>query len=130
MGIYNPERGEYVWFSLNAIPNYRPGETTPCRVFVTLHDIIERKQALDELRKSREKYAAIFDQSPVAIQFYDSEGRPAMANNACCEMFGVAGMRDMQGLLLFEDPNIEESIKQQVRNGETSVSKPSTTSKR
>jgi PAS domain S-box-containing protein len=42
-----------------------------------------------------------------------------MANNACCEMFGVTDRNEIAGFNLFEDPNISDSIKSQLLNGKT-----------
>jgi two-component system cell cycle sensor histidine kinase/response regulator CckA len=47
-GVFNPQIGSYVWMVINAIPQFHSGETVPYRVFVTLHDITERKRAEEE----------------------------------------------------------------------------------
>lgn len=43
-GVFNPQRKEYVWLSINAFPLFKTGESKPYQVFVTLHDITERKK--------------------------------------------------------------------------------------
>jgi PAS domain S-box-containing protein len=48
-GIFNPCKKDYVWLSINAIPQSKPGEDEPYQVFVTLHDITERKKVADAL---------------------------------------------------------------------------------
>jgi two-component system cell cycle sensor histidine kinase/response regulator CckA len=53
-GVFNPQRKDYVWMAINAIPQFRPGDATPYRVFVTLHDITERKRAEEALVKLRQ----------------------------------------------------------------------------
>lgn len=50
-GIYNPEKMDFVWTGINAIPQFRPGEDKPFQIFVTLHDITDIKKAEKELRK-------------------------------------------------------------------------------
>jgi PAS domain S-box-containing protein/putative nucleotidyltransferase with HDIG domain len=51
-GVLNPQTKEYVWMIINAIPQFHRGETTPYRVFVTLHNITARKQVERTLRES------------------------------------------------------------------------------
>lgn len=48
-GIFHPVRQEYVWVSIDGIPQYRPGGIEPYQVFVTLHEItspIETEEAM------------------------------------------------------------------------------------
>jgi PAS domain S-box-containing protein len=52
MGVFNPRRKAYVWMVINAIPEFRAGESMPYRVFVTMHDITRRRQAEEALRQS------------------------------------------------------------------------------
>ncbi|MBU5614717.1 GAF domain-containing protein [Geomonas azotofigens] len=46
-GVFNPRRGSFCWFNLNAIPMFRPGESSPYQVFVTMHDISSQKRVSD-----------------------------------------------------------------------------------
>jgi two-component system, cell cycle sensor histidine kinase and response regulator CckA len=50
-GVFNPQSNSYVWMVINAIPQYRSGETAPYRVFVTMHDITEHKRAEEDRMK-------------------------------------------------------------------------------
>jgi PAS domain S-box-containing protein len=50
-GVLNPKTGARVWIEINAIPSFRPGESAPHEVLVTLHDLTERKQAEAQLRE-------------------------------------------------------------------------------
>ena len=81
-------------------------------------DITERKQAEEELKESRERYSAIFDQSPIAIEFYDSDGCLINVNSACRNLFGVVNINEISGFKLFEDPNISKDIKTKLLNRE------------
>ncbi len=50
MRIYNRKEGEYKWISVNAIPQFKPGEKKPYQVFTTFDDITERKKAEEQLK--------------------------------------------------------------------------------
>ncbi|GFO64010.1 GAF domain-containing protein [Geomonas paludis] len=51
-GVFNPLKESFRWFNLNAIPMFRPGESTPYQVFVTMHDI-SRQKRLSDIHLSR-----------------------------------------------------------------------------
>jgi len=51
-GVFNSQQHRYVWMEINAIPLFRDGEESPNQVFVTLHDITERKR-LTDINKTR-----------------------------------------------------------------------------
>ncbi|MBN1935859.1 MAG: PAS domain S-box protein [Anaerolineae bacterium] len=59
VGVFNPQRDDYVWMNTSAIPQFKPGESEPFQVFVTIHDITERKRAQDELQKTTELLDAV-----------------------------------------------------------------------
>jgi|GEM_PF-980274 len=67
IGVYNPKTEDYVWMNVNAIPEYRAGETAPFQVAVTLHDITERKRAEESLKNSEMKLKSIVSAAPVVI---------------------------------------------------------------
>jgi PAS domain S-box-containing protein len=52
VGTFNPLLNKFVWLLVNTQPQFRPGETDPYQVFVTLHDMTEIKNAERELNKS------------------------------------------------------------------------------
>jgi PAS domain S-box-containing protein len=58
MGIYNPESGEYVWLSVNSVPEFHPGEKEPFRAYAVFRDISERKAADEALRQLNETLEA------------------------------------------------------------------------
>lgn len=65
------------------------------------------------------RYKAIFDRSPIAIEYYDEDGRLEVANNACLEMFGIVHPAQIAKFRLFDDPNISDDMKDRLKKGET-----------
>ena len=70
-------------------------------------------------RKSDEKYRAIYDKSPIAIELYDATGTLAHANPACLNLFGIGDIQTIQNFSLFADPNIDDEQKEKLSQGET-----------
>ena len=51
-GIFVPEKQEYVWLSITAIPLFKPGEVKPYEAYATFDDVTERKRYEQALQKS------------------------------------------------------------------------------
>jgi two-component system cell cycle sensor histidine kinase/response regulator CckA len=58
MGAFNPQRGEMRWLRVDAVPQFRPGESEPYQVYALFSDITEQHLAEEALRKSRAHLAA------------------------------------------------------------------------
>jgi len=52
VGIFIPETEKYNWLIIDAIPQFKPGESQPYQVFASMQDISDRKLATDALQKS------------------------------------------------------------------------------
>ena len=50
IGVRNPRKGEITWISVNAVPQSRPGESSPSRVYATFKDITEARRMEQELQ--------------------------------------------------------------------------------
>ena len=88
IAVYNPTLRQYLWLSVSAQPEFRHGETLPFRAFVTMHDITERKQALEELKLLSARNEAILGSVPDIIMEVDENKVYTWANNAGYEFFG------------------------------------------
>ena len=73
--------------------------------------------AMQKLKLSEERFRKIFEQSPIAIEIYDAEGKLISANSTCLEVFGISNISHIKTFNLFEDPNISEEMKQYLKNG-------------
>jgi len=54
MGVFNPQTKEYVWTNITSVPQLRPQDNKPFRVFTTFEDITERKKMEQKLRENAE----------------------------------------------------------------------------
>lgn len=52
------------------------------------------------------KYMRIFEQSPIAIELYDENGKLVNANQSCLDLFGIENADVIKGFDLFADPNL------------------------
>jgi PAS domain S-box-containing protein len=52
MGIFHPVADEYRWILIDAVPEFRHGETRPYQVFTTFTDITERKRAEEAMKRT------------------------------------------------------------------------------
>ena len=87
-----------------------------------LHTTIEMamyKHGLDQkLKESEERYYTLFNQSPIAIELYDAAGVLVHINQAGLNLFGIPDIQAIQQVSLFADPNIDDTQKEKIRQGE------------
>jgi PAS domain S-box-containing protein len=91
----------------------------PDLIMVHMEDITELKLAEMALQESENRYRAVYDQSPIAIELYDASGKLIHINTACLKLFGVENMQGLLGFSLFADPNINDECKEQLHSGKT-----------
>ncbi|MBL8489024.1 MAG: GAF domain-containing protein [Rhodocyclaceae bacterium] len=65
--VFNPRRRDFVWLAINAIPRFRPGESKPHEVFVTLHDITGLKAREGDLARQARTQRAIANSSAALL---------------------------------------------------------------
>jgi PAS domain S-box-containing protein len=97
MGIYNPALRDYRWVSINAVPRFKPAETTPYQAYTIFEDITERKKAemqrqaaREALKKSDSVIRGITDSTQDAILMMDRRGSISFWNPAAQRLFGYS----------------------------------------
>jgi PAS domain S-box-containing protein len=89
-GIFNPQKEDYAWVSINVIPQFHEGKKEPYRVFVTLHDISMLKQAKEEFQAARDELKLIFDMNPDMICTGSPDGFFTRVNPAFAKVLGYS----------------------------------------
>jgi len=69
------------------------------------------------LRANEEMFRTIFDESPICIELFDSDGILIDANKKCLELFGINEHEDIIGFDIFTDPNTPDFAKDEIRRG-------------
>lgn len=88
-GVFNLRKEEYVWLSINAIPQFHDGEDKPYQVFVTLHDITDRILAEEAIKEREIRLSALFDNTADGILVADPQTSEFIScNEAMANMLG------------------------------------------
>ncbi len=88
IGVFNPEKGDYVWLSINAIPQFVSGEKKPCHVFVTMHDITNIKQMEQLLELEKKRFLMLLETFPGFICLQTPDYSMPYVNRYFIEHFG------------------------------------------
>jgi PAS domain S-box-containing protein len=114
--------GSLFWVEVNLKRAKVAGEE---RVLAVVRDVEERKRAEEELRRSEERYRAVFETSGTAIILVDERGTILEANPIVGELFGysrdeLVGKRRYMDFIMGEDlPRVKE-ISRKLAAGELS----------
>lgn len=102
MGLFNPRSRSRVWINVNAIPQFRPGETIPYSVYATFEDVTRRGDAERALREREEVFSAIVNHASDGIALIDLETfRFTEFNDAVCAQLGYT-RQEFAALTLFD----------------------------
>ena len=81
-------------------------------------DISAQIIAEKKLNQSEEKFRGIYEQSPLAIEIYDVEGKLIEVNQHTLDLFGIEDKNLVLGFDLFEDPSLSTEKIASLKNGQ------------
>ncbi len=88
-GVFVPETGRYTWLIVDAIPQFRTGETNPYQVFVSLHDITRRKLAEEAKKEAEQRFRTMFERHQAIMLLIEPySGAIVDANMSASEFYG------------------------------------------
>lgn len=73
MGLFNPSLKKYKWISLNAVPEFKPGEKNPYQVFATFTDITDQIETEQKLKSQSELLELMVHTSTTYINISEDE---------------------------------------------------------
>jgi len=110
VGIRQRKSGKRVWVEVNAIPEFRPGDATPSRVLVALHDITARRRAEAALHDSETRWHALVEQAGDSVEVQDEDGRFLQVNTVTCASLGYT-REELLGMTIFDvDPQVRPEV--------------------
>ncbi len=80
-------------------------------------DVTKRRRNESALKSNEEMFRTIFEESPICIELFDSDGILIGANKQTVELFGLEVIDDLIGFDIFNDPNTPDFIKEDLRQG-------------
>ncbi len=108
--------GRKIFLSINAAPFFARSGTVS-GMMATIEDITEHERALAALQESEQQFRKLYEESPIGMELYSSEGQLLNVNSACLDIFGVIDPDEIKGFNLFNDPNIPDEYKKKLRKG-------------
>ncbi len=84
MGVFNPKEEDFRWIKINAVPQYRPGDSKPYQAYTTFDDITDFKRAEQTLHFTQFS----IDRSSDSAFWMDSNARFVYVNEAACRTLG------------------------------------------
>ncbi len=94
------------------------GEKTREELIRELDSLNLRLKGIEHsFRECKDRCSAIYDQSPIAIEIYDSAGNLLQINPAGLALFGIKNIDEIKGFSLFADPNLNEDHKASLIQG-------------
>jgi PAS domain S-box-containing protein len=88
MGVFDPKTGKHRWININAVPQFRPGETKPFQVYTAFEDITEHRQAERALQESENRFRGLVEGTAAGVGIVDLEGRLTYVNKALADLMG------------------------------------------
>jgi len=123
MGVYRPLTRDRVWLLVNADPELNPDGSIK-EVICTFKDITDRKNAEEELNRSRVFLNSIIEHSPNSLWISDEKGTLIRMNQTCRDKLQLKDDEVINKYNILKDNIIEEQglmplVKTVFENGKT-----------
>lgn len=82
-----------------------------------LSEIARHQSTQEYLRASEEIFRTFYEESPIGIQLFSTDGELVSANRACLEIFGVSDFAEIRGFNLFQDARVPDDAKDSLSGG-------------
>lgn len=89
MGVFNTSKEEYRWIKIDAVPQFKNGETSPYQVFTTFDDITERKFAEDAVKKQSKLLAKAQEIGKIGTWEIDIKNNVLSWTKESYQIFGI-----------------------------------------
>ncbi len=83
-----------------------------------VQDITVQTEAERALKESEARFKGVFMNSPIGIIIFNKEGEYMLCNKSITKIFNVNNDNYLKGFNLYDDPNIPENNKEDLRNKE------------
>ena len=77
------------------------------------------KRGNSALAPSEKYFRGLYEQSPIGIELYDSDGTLTGVNKVCLDIFGVSSIDEARGFNITEDRNVTDKVRERLGKGET-----------
>lgn len=122
--FHNEVQGFIGFDSVRVQRNWTNAEVEDMHLIASIFSIIiERRQTENDLKESRKhlaelstKFQQFFNNLPVGVELYDSEGFLIDVNEADIQLFGST-REDLLGINLFQNPAVPVKILKNIKNG-------------
>jgi len=109
IGIFNEHEEAYRWVRINAIPQFRAGETSPYQVYVTMEDITERRT----MEREMAHLASFPAENPYPVLEVGTDGVVRYSNPAAMATLARLGLDPDVRQFLPRDPEQLERLRKQ-----------------
>ncbi len=89
MGVRHPQRGDYRWISIDAIPLAFDDTSRPAEVYAVFEDITERRRVEEALRQSEERLRLAAGTAMFGVHDYDVKHRRSVWTPELYQLTGV-----------------------------------------
>ncbi|MHA1948439.1 MAG: PAS domain S-box protein [Candidatus Thorarchaeota archaeon] len=118
LGVFETSRSDIAYMDVVISP-FQDSAGRSSGYLLNVTDMTERRKTEEALKTNEEMFRNIFQDSPICIELFDSDGLCIAANTSAMELFGITDLEQFIGFNLFEDPNTPQHIIEKLREGKS-----------